>query len=204
MARGVRSRFKSAEEFYEHASEGKQILSGFAVQVERDHDAYMSYRLSSNNNRSHRKVLESMLSEQAETHYRDPATVTLFFEKLLAIPCENWDKYLNTELMMESRRLGFLRSERIVALLTSSAQAQLQLPRNPAVAKLFAESEEKESIQSCLKNILFGDPLLFVKGKDHVMQVICSLSSWGPSLTFGEKVIRNAPYLRHANCPLFS
>lgn len=138
-----------------------------------------------------RNVLESMISEQAETHYCDAASVTLLYKDLVALPSESWDRFLTNVLLLEQRRLGRSRQAYIAMHLTPSARAAL--PRSAAaVNKLFGESSEKEIIQTLLKGILYEDPFFFLKGRDHVMQEVCSSSSWCPSLTQEEKVTRIA------------
>ena len=92
VARGVRSHFSSASAFFEHTSEGKQILSAFRDQVRETHEDFMSFRTSSMERWSKRTALESLLSEQSLTHYRNPDAVAMFYEKLVALPCAQWEK----------------------------------------------------------------------------------------------------------------
>ena len=109
-------------------------------------------------------------------------------------------------MAMESRRLGRLRQAVLVDLLSLSVL--LSSGRNPppapaALKKLYAECEEKEAIQTSLKLELSQDPLLFTKGKNFVLRLICSSPSWGTSLTTEEKVTCNAPELHSANRRLY-
>ena len=172
------------------------------VQVREEHADFMSYKTSSMDRFRKRKALESLLAEQSLTHYRDPDSVALFYEKLVALPIDQWEKYLDTELAMESIRLGRLRQAVLVDLVSLSVL--LSSGRNPppapaALKKLYAECEEKEAIQTSLKLELSQDPLLFTNGRSYVLRLICSSPSWGTSLTTEEKVTCNAPELHCAN-----
>ena len=200
VTRGVQPRFTSASAFFEHTSEGKQILSAIRVQVRETHEDFISFKTSSMERWSKRQALESLLSEQSLTHYRDPDAVAMFYEKLVALPCEQWEKYLHTEMAMEARRLGRLRQAVLVDLLSLSVLSSRQNhpPAPAALKKLYAECEEKEAIQTSLKLELSQDPLLFTKGRSYVLRMICSFPSWGTSLTIEEKVTCNAPRIHCA------
>ena len=155
---------------------------------------------------SKRTALESLLSEQSLTHYRNPDAVAMFYEKLVALPCAQWEKYLDTEMAMESRRLGRLRQAYLVDLVSLSvllSSGRIPPPAPAALKKLYTECEEKEAIQTSLKLELTQDPLLFTKGKSSVLRLICSSPSWGTSLTTEEKVTCNAPELHSANRRLY-
>jgi len=201
VARGVHPIFSSASAFFEHTSKGKQILSAMRVQVREEHADFMSYKRSSMDRFRKCKALDSLLAEQYVTHYRDPDSVALFYEKLVSLPIDQWENYLETELAMESRRLGRLRQAVLVDLLSLSVllnSGQNPPPAPAALKKLYAECDEKEAIQTSLKLELSQDPLLFTKGRSYVLRLICSFPSWGTSLTIEEKVTCNAPRIHCA------
>ena len=196
VTRGVQPQFSSASAFYEATSHGKQILSAILEEVHGAHSDYLAIRnTTSEDTWRKKKLLLSLLSEHKFTHYRDPDTVALFYHNLVALPFAEWEKYLETAMLMEGRRLGRIRQAVLVDLISLSVGSALKNPppANAVVKKLFKHSEGKEAIQGSLKIELYQDPLFFTKGRGFVLRTIASYSSWGTSLTTDEKVTCSAP-----------
>ena len=190
VKRGVQHRFKSASEFYEQTSQGKQILIAMKDEVHNAHTDFLNCCNAKMSPWRKQKALQCLVAEQEFTHFQNPDKVCLFYQQFVDLPNDEKEKYLLTELMLESRRLARLRQGALIDLLSLSVQSVRQMsPQGPAVVeKMFADSEEKEPIQLSLKFEIYKDPLFFTKGESYVMRTIAMYSSWGTSLTINEKV----------------
>ena len=190
VKRGVQHRFSSASEFYEQTSQGKQILIAMKDEVHNAHTDFLNCCNAKMSPWRKQKALQCLVAEQELTHFQNPDKVCLFYQQFVDLPNDEKEKFLFTELMLESRRLARLRQGALIDLLSLSVQSVRQMsPQGPAVVhKMFADCEEKEAIQVSLNTELYHDLLFFTKGRGFVLRTIASYSTWGTSLTINEKV----------------
>ena len=94
------------------------------------------------------KALQCLVAEQEFTHFQNPDKVCLFYQQFVDLPNDEKEKFLFTELMLESRRLARMRHASLVHMISLSVQSvrQISPPALAVFQKMLADCDEKEAI----------------------------------------------------------